>query len=356
MFWDRPPTCRTPDPTAVEEARVRTRELLMPLRAMGRCHEVVERLAAIQGTATPHIDRPGLLLAAGDHGVVAEGVTAYPSTVTRVMVEVFLRGGGTCNALVRAVGGRMAVVNAGVAEPVRSPPEAPEVVLFVDRPVRSGTRNFLHEPALTPDEADRAVELGFEVGRSFIRRYGLDVLAVGEMGIGNTTAASVLTAWLTGAPVESVVGRGADLPADRLERKRAVVRRALERWADRVGNVRDALAYWGGLEICAMVGAFLACGTEGVAGLVDGFISTVAAACAVQLMPGLRAFLIASHESAEPGHSALLRWLGWEPLLRWDMRLGEGTGALMAVPLLRLAVGLHRDVWTFAQVGLSRGT
>ncbi len=327
----------------------------MPLRAMGRCHEVVERLAAVQRTATPHVDRPGLLLAAGDHGVVAEGVTAYPSTVTRIMVEVFLRGGGTCNALVRALGGRMAIVNAGVAEPIGVVPTAPEVVLWVDRPVRPGTRNVLREPALTPEEAARAVELGYETARGFVRDHGIDVLAVGEMGIGNTTVASVLTAWLTGAPVEAVVGPGADLPADRLERKRAVVRRALERWADRVQTVEDALTYWGGLEICAMVGAFLACGAEGIAGLVDGFISTVAAACAVRLVPGLSAFLMAGHESAEPGHRVLLESLGWEPLLRWDMRLGEGTGALMAVPLLRLATELHRNVWTLSRVGLTRG-
>jgi len=354
MFWDRLPLCREPDASAAEQARARARDLLMPLRAMGRCHEVVERLAAIQGTATPHVDRPGLLLAAGDHGVVAEGVTAYPAAVTRVMVEVFLRGGGTCNALVRALGGRMAVVNAGVAEAVEGRPTAPEVALFVNRPVRPGTRNFLHEPALTPAEAAQAVELGYEVARAFIRDYGLDVLAVGEMGIGNTTVASVLTAWLTATPVEAVVGAGAGLPSDRLERKRAVVRQALARWADRVRTVPDALTYWGGLEVGAMVGAFIACGTEGVAGLVDGFISTVAAACAAQLVPGLEAFLIACHESAEPGHGVLLRWLGWEPLLRWGMRLGEGTGALMAVPLLRMATELHRDVWTFSQVGWTR--
>lgn len=356
MFWDRLPTCREPDPWAAEQARARIWDLLMPFRAMGRCHEVVERLAAIQRTATPHVDRPGLFLAAGDHGVVAEGVTAYPSAVTRIMVEVFLRGGGTCNALLRAVGGQMAVVNAGVAEPIGVTPTASQVVLFVDRPVRLGTRNFLREPALTPDEAARAVELGYETARAFIRGRDLDVLAVGEMGIGNTTVASVLTAWLTGAPVEAVVGAGAGLPTDRLERKRAVVRQALERWADRVQTVWDALTYWGGLEIGAMVGAFIACGVEGIVGLVDGFISTTAAACAVQLMPGLEAFLIACHESGEPGHSVLLRWMGWEPLLRWGLRLGEGTGALMAVPLLRLATGLHRDVWTFSQVGLTRGT
>ncbi|MCS7312030.1 MAG: nicotinate-nucleotide--dimethylbenzimidazole phosphoribosyltransferase [Acidobacteria bacterium] len=354
MFWDRPLRLRELDLTAIEQARSRAGELLMPLRAMGRCHEVVERLAAIQGTAMPHVDRPGLLLAAGDHGIVAEGVTAYPSAVTRTMVEVFLRGGGTCNALVRAVEGRMAVINAGVAEPIGASPTAPEVVLWVDQPVRLGTRNFLREPALTPEETAQAVELGYETARRLIRNHGLDVLAVGEMGIGNTTVASVLTAWLTGAPVEAVVGPGADLPAERLDRKRIVVYQALKRWADRVRTVRDALTYWGGLEVCAMVGAFLACGTEGVAGLVDGFISTAAAACAVQLMPGLETFLIACHESAEPGHGILLRWLGWEPLLRWGMRLGEGTGALMAIPLLRLATELHRRVWTFSQVGLTR--
>jgi nicotinate-nucleotide--dimethylbenzimidazole phosphoribosyltransferase len=249
----------------------------------------------------------------------------------------------------------MAIVNAGVLEPIKGFPASREVVLFVDQPIRHGTRNFLIEPALTFEELDKAIELGFEVGRSFIRENDLDLLVVGEMGIGNTTSASVLTAWLLGLPAESVVGHGADLPPERLKVKQSVVKKALQVWGDRVRDGKDALAYWGGLEIGAMIGAFFACGVEGVAGVVDGFIATVAAAWAVQFAPDLKGFLIASHESAEPGHRALLQRFGWEPLLQWGMRLGEGTGALMVVPLLRLAVSFHKEVWTFSSLGLRRG-
>lgn len=341
-----------------EEARLKARErshdLLMPLYAMGACHRVVEQLAAIQGTPTPEVRKIGLVLFAGDHGVANRGVARYPQSITAAMVEVFLKGGGCCNALVRGVGGKMLVVNAGVITPITVLPEAEEVVGFVNAPIAPGTRDMSEEPAMSAKELEAALNLGYRATARFLEEHALDLLCLGEMGIGNTTAASALTAWLLKVPPQEVTGRGADLPQEQLPQKVNVIAQALKRHTPRIATPFDALAALGGFELAGLVGACFAAGEKGVGIVVDGFIATASVALAVALAPELKPYLFFGHRGAEPGHRLLLESLKAEPLLHLGMRLGEGTGAILAADLIRLFTRFHREMYTFSSLGLKR--
>jgi nicotinate-nucleotide--dimethylbenzimidazole phosphoribosyltransferase len=342
-------------PQAQRGAKDRAEDLLMPFRALGRAHDLVEQLAGIQGREFPSGERIGLFLACGDHGVVAQGVTRYPQEITAFMVKVFLRGGAAVNALARGVGATVAVVNAGVAQPIEGEPTSAEVVLFVNEPVRAGTGDFTREPAMGDEEVKRAIELGRRSAHRFIERYHLDLLCLGEMGIGNTTTSSALTSALLNLPPEKVVGPGADLPPERIPHKVAVVEKALAFHRDRIRDPLGLLASLGGLEIATLVGAVMAGGERGVPLVADGFISTTAVAIALRLEPRLKDYILFSHVSPEPGHRYLLGSLSARPLLDLGMRLGEGTGALMASALIRLFCRLHREMESFSGLGISRG-
>ncbi len=340
-------------------------DLTKPVGALGRLEEVAFRLAMALGDPPPPLDDALVLVMAGDHGVAAEGVSAYPAEVTRQMCLNMAGGGAAVTVLARSVGARVEVVDVGVAG------EAPVGDGVHPWRVRGGTRNLALEAALTPEE----VEAALAVGRRAVAAFGpgsggaappssgSGVLILGEMGIGNTTAASALAALLVGVPPEAVVGPGTGVAGAARARKAAAVEAGVARARGRVGAakaltgpeaVQVALEEVGGLEIVALAGATLAAREARLPVLVDGFIASVAALAALRLDPGVAPWLFAAHRSAEPGHDAVLEGLGLRPLLDLEMRLGEGTGGVLALPLLRAASAVLREMATFAGAGVSR--
>lgn len=319
--------------------------LTKPPGSLGRLEELAARLCFVQQTLAPKTRPRRLILFAADHGVVAEGVSAWPSEVTGLMIRNILSGGAASSALARATDTELLLVDVGaVSDPL---PEQPGYVIAK---VRSGTRNLAREPALTVAEFDRAWDVGAAQARN-AAADGVRVVAAGEMGIGNTTAAACLAVLLAGVPVERAVGRGAGADDATLARKRAVVELATRAQAAPVE--KGAIAAVSGLEIAAIAGFFATASAAGLTVVLDGFIATAAALVAEKLAPGTRANLIAAHRSAEPGHEPMLAALELAPLLdNWQMRLGEGTGALLAMPLLDAAAAMVRDMATFDQVGI----
>lgn len=309
-----------------------------PVGALGRIEDLAVRLALIQPRP---LDRALLLVFAGDHGLTAEGVSAYPSSVTAAMVETLLAGRASANALARAVGAELRVVDAGVDADL-----APHPALLSAK-VRRGTRNAAIEPALTGGEAARAVESGARIARHAVAE-GFDVLALGEMGIGNSASAALLMHRLAPAPLTDCVGRGAGHDAEGLARKRAALERAAARAA--ATEPMAVLAQFGGLEIAMMAGAVIGAAAARVPVLVDGFIASAAALAAIRLTPAVQDYCVFCHRSAEHGHQQMLAALEVEPLLDLGLRLGEGTGALLALPLVRAASRLLSEVATLDDV------
>jgi nicotinate-nucleotide--dimethylbenzimidazole phosphoribosyltransferase len=331
--------------TAAAVAAQRHLDLLTkPPGSLGRLEELAVRLAALTGRP-PRVTAPVIFTFAADHGVVAEGVSAYPQSVTAQMVENFLRGGAAVNVLARQAGARVVVADLGVATPLGAPPG------LVVRRVAAGTANMTHGPAMTRAQAVEALEAGAALAEEAIAA-GADLLGTGEMGIGNTTAASALTAAITGAPAEAVTGRGTGVDEAGWARKVAVVRRALEVNATEAGDGLDVLARVGGFEIAGLVGVILAGAAHRVPVVLDGFIAGAAALVAVTLAPEARHALFAAHRSAEPGHALALRHLGLEPYLTLELRLGEGTGAALFVPLARAAAAIYAEMATFKSAGV----
>jgi nicotinate-nucleotide--dimethylbenzimidazole phosphoribosyltransferase len=317
-----------------------------PPGSLGRLEAVAVRLAVLQETLKPTMDRGRILIFAADHGVAAEGVSAYPREVTAQMVRTFASGGAAITVLARTLGLEVEVVDVGVDA------ELPELPGVTTARVRRGSRNFAHEPAMSPEELEAALE----AGRSAARRAaeaGAHAVGLGDMGIGNTTAAAALLSALTGASPSETVGRGTGVDDRRLVAKRAVVEAALELHASHLSHPRSALAAVGGLEIAAMAGAALEAARLRVAVLVDGFISTAAVLAAVRLDPEIRPALFYSHRSAEAGHGLALTVLGAAPLLDLGMRLGEATGCALAYPILKGAAAVLREMATFSEAGVS---
>jgi nicotinate-nucleotide--dimethylbenzimidazole phosphoribosyltransferase len=333
------------DEAALVAARVRQDTLTKPPGSLGRLEEVAIRLAGITGRARPILNRKAIVVLAGDHRVVAEGVSAYPAAVTPQMVANFLHGGAAINVLARAAGARVVVVDVGVATPVAG-------AGLVARKVTPGTRNMAEGPALTRAEALQAIAVGFDVLDEQCA-VGLDVVALGEMGIGNTTAASAITAALIGLPPAAVTGRGTGVDDAALARKVGVVERALAINHPDPTDPLDVLAKVGGLEIAGLVGVALGAAARRIPVVVDGFIAGAAALVAAELCPQVRDYLIAAHVSAETGHRAILGHLGLSPLLDLDLRLGEGSGAALALPLVEAAARLLDEMATFAEAGMT---
>jgi nicotinate-nucleotide--dimethylbenzimidazole phosphoribosyltransferase len=329
---------------AAGAARRHLDTLTKPPGSLGRLEELAVRWSALTGRP-PRLTAPVIFTLAADHGVVAEGVSAYPQSVTAQMVENFLRGGAAVNVLARQAGARVVVADFGVATPLGAPDG------LVVRRLAPGTRNMAHGPAMTRAEAVAAIEAGAALAEEAVAG-GADWLGTGEMGIGNTTAASAITAALTGAPLESVTGRGTGVDDAGWRRKAAVVRRALEVNAPDPGDGLDVLSKVGGLEIAGLVGVILAGAAHRVPVALDGFIAGAAALVAVALAPTARHALFAAHRSAEPGHAVALRHLGLEPYLALDMRLGEGTGAALFIHLVRAASAIYAEMATFKSAGV----
>ncbi len=335
-----------PDGAAGLEARRCLDQLTKPPGSLGRLEELARRLAEITGTCPPVITHPVIFTLAGDHGVVEEGVSAYPQVVTAQMVENFLRGGAAVNVLARHAGARVVVADLGVAAPLV------EHVSLKAMKIAPGTRNMSRGPAMTRAEARAAIEAGIELVESEQRR-GLDLIGTGEMGIGNTTAASAMLAVFTGAPIEDVTGRGTGLDEAGRHRKVQAIERALLVNGPDPGDALDVLAKVGGFEIAGLAGVVLAGAARRIPVLLDGFITGAAALAAVRLKPEARYVLLASHRSAEPGHRHALDALGLDPYLDLGMRLGEGTGAALCIDLARAAVKILTEMATFKSAGVS---
>ncbi len=337
------------DQAARAAALARQDRLTKPQGSLGRLEALSATLAAMQGTPRPRVADKVVLVMAGDHGVTQAGVSAYPSEVTAQMVHNFLRGGAAISVLARFLHARLRVVDVGVAAALPPHPH------LYARKVRYGTANMLEGPAMSLDEARAALTAGAEVV-ALEHAQGMDLLVLGDMGIGNTTPAAALAAVFTGQPPRVLVGRGTGLDDAGLQRKVQVVERALARHRPRADAPLQALAAVGGLEIAALAGAMLAAAARRVPVVLDGYIVTAAALVAAALNPRVRDYFIAGHVSAEPGHRAMLEALGLTPLLDLGMRLGEGSGAAVAVPIVEAAVRLLNEMATFDQAGVSERT
>ena len=334
------------DTAAMEAARHRQDILTKPLGSLGRLEELSIQVAGITGKAMPMLTHKVVTVMAGDHGVVAEGVSAYPQEVTPQMVLNFLRGGAAINVLARHVGSRVVVVDMGVASELPAHPN------LIDQKIAFGTANISRGPAMSHQQAVQALDAGAKVIEMLIPD-GLDLLATGDMGIGNTTPSAAIAAAFTGLPVEEIAGRGTGVDDAGLQRKRDAIRRALEINQPNNLDGLDILAKIGGFEIGGLAGAILAAAANRCPVVIDGFISTAAAMIAVSLAPIVRDYLIAAHTSQEYGHHVMMRWLGVTPLLDLKMRLGEGTGAALAMSLVEAACKALSEMSTFSEAGVS---
>jgi nicotinate-nucleotide--dimethylbenzimidazole phosphoribosyltransferase len=335
-------------PAVSESHRAAAQRLLdnktKPLGSLGVLESLAAQLCAIQQRVSPRAEQRHILLFAGDHGIVAEGVSLYPQVVTTQMVANFAAGGAAINVLARQFGASLEIVDVGVA--------GSTLGLALDRKIRPGTRSFLHEAAMTPTETQNALDVGRERVEA-AARSGLDLLALGEMGIGNTASAAALLSLLTGRSAEETVGRGTGLDDAQLQHKRDVIAQAVAFHTPTATTPFEMLCAVGGLEIAALTGAMLAAGSLGVPILVDGFICTVAALTAVTIAPNVRDYMIFAHRSAEQGHLLALSELNAQPLLDLGMRLGEGSGAALAFPLAEASVRLLREMASFESAGVS---
>jgi nicotinate-nucleotide--dimethylbenzimidazole phosphoribosyltransferase len=340
-----------PDPKWLEQARSHLDNLTKPLGSLGRLEDIAARLFAIRNG---EIERPlnkAVYVFAADHGIVVEGVSAYPKEVTRQMVLNFLQQGAAINVLARLHNAELTIVDVGVDA------DFGDVPGLLQRKVRSGTRNMLHEPAMTEQEMLQALQVGLQLATG-AHEKGQTLVAVGEMGIGNTTSASAITAVLTRQAPAAVTGKGAGLEKSAQANKIRVVGAILRRHFGENQNACEApplevLRRVGGFEIAAMVGLVLGAARYRIPLVTDGFISTAAAALAYALEPRVGEYLFAGHRSEEPGHHFLLEYLGLDPILTLKMRLGEGTGAVLAMPIIESALRLYSDMATFASAGVS---
>jgi nicotinate-nucleotide--dimethylbenzimidazole phosphoribosyltransferase len=347
------------DPAWFQRAADHQAMLTMPASALGRLLELGRQLCAVQETLRPAADPAAVVVLAADHGVAAEGVSAYPQEVTGQMLANFLCGGAAINVLARRLGARLLVADLGVLTPPGPDLARAERGWVGGLAVARGTANFLTGPAMTAGQARQAFAAGRRLVAEQLAPAGTRVVALGEMGIGNTTSASALAAALTGLSAEAVTGRGTGVDDAGWRRKVDVVARALAlHFPGRAGAADPlaALAAVGGFEIAGLAGAALEAAARRMVVVLDGFISSAAGLAAARLEPAARGYFVAGHRGAEAGHGAVLEALGLAPLLDLGLRLGEGSGAALALPLLRAAADVMRDMATFASAGVSGRT
>ncbi len=335
------------DQGAVERAAKRQKNLIKPPGSLGVLEKISIRIAGIQGKEKPELKKKAVVVFAADHGVVEEGVSAFSQEVTSQMVKNFCAGTAAINIISKCVGADVYVVDVGVAQEI-------DDSQVIKRKIRRGTRNFTQGPAMTRGEAIQAILVGAEVVEDLFEK-GYQMFAPGDMGIGNTTASSAIISCLTKTPLEACVGRGTGISDFTLKKKTKAIKRALEVNSPFSDDPIDVLTKVGGLEIAAICGAFLAGARKRMVGVVDGLISAAGALVACSLVPHLKGFLFASHLSEEPAHLTALKFLELKPLLDFNMRLGEGTGAALAFPLLQSAAATLSEMLTFEEGGVSRG-
>jgi len=332
-------------------ARAHLDVLTKPPGSLGVLEDIAAQMVSIRQDHFAEPLKKAVYVFAGDHGITAEGVSAYPSEVTRQMVLNFLAEGAAINVLAKLHRVQMNVVDVGVDASFDG------VDGLLHCKVRGGTRNLLHEAAMSNDELGLALEVGFELAAE-AKAKGQNIVAVGEMGIGNTTSASAITALVTGRPVAHVTGKGTGLDDGARARKQQIIEAVVRKHfpdagIDSAPDSLEVLRCVGGLEIAAMTGLILGAARNGIAVVADGFISTAAAAIAFAMEPRVRGYLFAGHQSEEPGHRVLLEYIGLKPILSLNMRLGEGTGAVLAMPIIESAMCLYNEMATFASAGVS---
>ncbi len=333
------------DEAAMEAARLRQDDLTKPRGSLGQLEDLSVQIAGITGEERPKIVHKVVTTMAGDHGVVAEGVSAYPSEVTPQMVMNFVFGGAAINVLANHIGARVTIVDMGVASEI----DHPDVL---NNKIALGTENIAKGPAMTREQAIQALEAGAHVVKNELEK-GLDILATGDMGIGNTTPSAAIAAAITGRSPADIVGRGTGVDDEGLKRKITAVENALQVNKPDTKDGIDILAKVGGFEIGGLAGAILAAIAHRKPVVIDGFISTAAAMIAVSIAPLARDYLISAHRSQELGHQVMLEWLGLEPMLDLQMRLGEGTGAVLAISLVEAACKILDEMATFSQAGVT---
>jgi nicotinate-nucleotide--dimethylbenzimidazole phosphoribosyltransferase len=334
---------------AIEETlRLKIDQKTKPLGALGQLEDLALQIGLIQNTLSPSLNQPVMLVCAGNHGLAQAGVSAYPAEVTAQMVLNFLGGGAAINVFCRQHQMLLEVINAGVKSPLLDGIDHPALI---NTPIADGTANSLHVPAMMAQQCEAALALG-AARVAYHAQMGSNVCAFGEMGIGNTSAAALLMAVLTGIPLADCVGRGTGLDHAGVQRKLAILEQVLQRHTG-ITDPFDVLAAVGGLEIAAIVGGMLAAAERKMVVVVDGFIATSAALVACAMRPTVREYCVFAHCSDESGHARMLAYLNAEPLLRLNLRLGEGSGAALAWPLLQSAVAFLNEMATFAQAGVS---
>jgi nicotinate-nucleotide--dimethylbenzimidazole phosphoribosyltransferase len=319
--------------------------LTKPPGSLGRLEELAVQLGEITGTTYPVVTPPGVLVFAADHGITEEGVSAFPKEVTAQMVKNFINGGAAINVFSRQIGAMLKIIDIGVASDM-------EEVGVIQQKVRYGTANFLVEDAMSRTEAELAIEIGFSQAVEMIRS-GAKCMILGEMGIGNTTSSSAILAALSGSNIENLVGTGTGISQEKVRYKQQIIERSLNNRNPNPSDPIDVLAKVGGFEIAGMTGAMLAAAQNRIPILVDGFISTVAAVVAKLICKEVENYMIVGHRSQEPGHELALKLLGSQPLLDLGMRLGEGSGAAVAFPILQSAALMVSEMATFHSAGVS---
>lgn len=341
------PTIPCFDHQSANVARNRQNQLIKPAGSLGRLEEISIQIAGIQGKSNPSVRQKAVVIMAGDHGVCEEGVSAYPSDVTNQMVGGFLKGKAAINAIASYTDARIHLVDIGVNyefEPV------PNLTI---RKVAKGTANMAQGPAMTQKQVMKAVAVGMEIAEEEAKK-GVELVAIGEMGIGNTTASSAIISTITGVPASTVTGRGTGVDNHGLTRKVAVIKKAIEVNQPDPSDPMDVLMKLGGLEIAGMVGVILGAASHRIPIVVDGLISSAAALVAYELHPELRMFLLAGHKSVEVGQQAVFERIGIKPILDLNMRLGEGTGAVLAMNIIDAACRVLNEMGTFSEMGVDQ--
>ena len=337
---------RSLDGEAMSKVRLRQDRLTKPRGSLGRLEELSIKIAGITGKEAPRIEQKVIVVMAGDHGVVAEGVSAYPQEVTAQMVDNFLRGGAGINVFARHIGARVVVVDMGIAANFEPHPS------LISKKVAFGTGNMAKGPAMSREQALRAIDGGIEVINGEMTK-GLDIVGVGDMGIGNTTPSSAICAAITSLPAAEVTGRGTGIGDEQLASKVRVIETALALNKPNPKDAIDVLAKMGGFEIGGIVGVILGAAAQRIPVVIDGFVASAAALIAAGLCPRAKDYLIAAHMSAEVGHKAMLAHLGLKPILDLGMRLGEGTGAALTISIIEAATKALVEMDTFVDAGVS---
>ncbi|MDI6793920.1 MAG: nicotinate-nucleotide--dimethylbenzimidazole phosphoribosyltransferase [bacterium] len=339
------------DAGAMAKAKARSDQLALPKDSLGRLQVIARQIAGITGRINPPYEKKVILTMAGDHGVVEEGVSAFPQEVTPQMVYNFVRGRAGVNVLARHVGAEVIVVDMGVAADMTDLVESSRII---SKKVDYGTKNFTKGPAMNYEQAVQSLESGIEIVNN-LTKTGLDILGVGDMGIGNTTPSSAIAAVFTGRKVEEVTGRGTGIDDETLKRKIEAIKSGLALNQPDPAKPVDVLAKVGGFEIGGIAGAILGAAALRVPVVIDGLIAGAGALIATELSPTVKEYIFAGHRSVEQGHKIMLERMGLRPLLDLDFRLGEGTGAALGISLLEASIKILNQIATFEEAGVSEG-